>query len=665
MRPLLTPAALALALLGAAPALAAERHWTFIGGCGSADWFGKTNGVNAEGQTSCWAASSGGASGASLPTLGDEVFIRHAHPTQDLVNTFSSFNGSARTGQARRLEITGTAGRFATLAVSADTLDIARDLLLGNRGLGALTQSGGTVSPGLLQLGAGDTAAVGRYTLSGGLLHVTGFNDALGRPIPGFALVGQGGHGELLQTGGALRAAAMLVAEPFLPAGSPASSFYEATAGTAEFQELNVGRESAPAGFTAGAGRVRVAGSAQLSMNYLRLSSLGTLQLDGGTLAVQLMDLDPSRFFFSDGVLAFRGNAEFKGFDGADLPLRFGSGLGGGQPLVRLAPGAQLSLAVVELGGFGRGALELGAGAVLRSGEASAGAGQFLGSGEGRASLVGPGTRWLNSGRFQIGGQGTGLLELRDGAHLDAGENLRVRPGGVLSLTAASWSADETVVEGRLEVLQGGAVSGQGKLTLRAGSVMDVDAGLTLDGPVGVEGGAQLNNLNVLRFNGAVTLHAGALMGGDGSKVFAGSLALGDGPATVLDGPGATWLAASNVYLAEIGSPLPGGFDQYRSTGLLRLGGTLKLLPWQGFTGQAGAWIDLFDAPLAGQFDAIDTSAFALATDLQWDFSRLHSEGMVGFSVSAVPEPAGALLMLAGGACLLGLKRRFRRALRR
>jgi hypothetical protein len=129
-----------------------------------------------------------------------------------------------------------------------------------------------------------------------------------------------------------------------------------------------------------------------------------------------------------------------------------------------------------------------------------------------------------------------------------------------------------------------------------------------------------------------------------------------------------------NYYLAEIGGITActlacgtddalknSSFDKYTVDGSLLLGGTLKLVSWNGFVAQAGQHFDLLDwGTVSGRFDLIDTSGFKLAAGATLDFSQLYTQGEVSVvgGVTAVPEPATWALWLAGLAVPLLMSRR-------
>jgi hypothetical protein len=158
-------------------------------------------------------------------------------------------------------------------------------------------------------------------------------------------------------------------------------------------------------------------------------------------------------------------------------------------------------------------------------------------------------------------------------------------------------------------------------------------------------------------FFGAVAQRSGALLTGTGQKYFEGGLSVGNSPGLGEDA-GSVSFGLGNVYLAEIGGTVLGtGYDHYRVAGTLALGGTLQLVSFAGFTGQAGQQFDLFDwGALQGQFNSIDSSGLTLAAGTTLDVSRLYTDGVI--SVTAVPEPGSWALMVAGLAGLAGLSRR-------
>lgn len=88
-------------------------------------------------------------------------------------------------------------------------------------------------------------------------------------------------------------------------------------------------------------------------------------------------------------------------------------------------------------------------------------------------------------------------------------------------------------------------------------------------------------------------------------------------------------------------------FDRGEVAGEVGRGGTLKLVSWEGFVGQAGQSFDLFDwGTLSGRFDDIDSSGFALAAGTALDLSTLYDDGAI--RIAAVPEPETYALLLAG-----------------
>jgi hypothetical protein len=158
-------------------------------------------------------------------------------------------------------------------------------------------------------------------------------------------------------------------------------------------------------------------------------------------------------------------------------------------------------------------------------------------------------------------------------------------------------------------------------------------------------------------FFGAVAQRSGALLTGTGQKYFEGGLSIGNSPGLGEDA-GSVSFGLGSIYLAEIGGTVLGtGYDHYRVAGTLTLGGTLQLVSFDGFTGEAGQQFDLFDwGALQGQFSSIDSSGLQLAAGTTLDVSRLYIDGVI--SVTAVPEPGSWALMAAGLAGLAGLRRR-------
>jgi hypothetical protein len=197
---------------------------------------------------------------------------------------------------------------------------------------------------------------------------------------------------------------------------------------------------------------------------------------------------------------------------------------------------------------------------------------------------------------------------------------------------------------GRVELQAGASLRVGGPARFETRAVLAIDEG----GEASFEAGLQWSTGAVRQGGGVWRISGGGfdLFGTPAALNAVGSLALGSGARTTL----------------RLGAA---GHDALQAGGTLMLGGTLVLMPWEGFQHQAGAVFDLLDwGSLAGQFAGIDLSALPLAAGLQWDTSALYTRGEIGVSsISAVPEPSH-WAMLAAGLAVLGFvaRRRTREA---
>jgi len=154
----------------------------------------------------------------------------------------------------------------------------------------------------------------------------------------------------------------------------------------------------------------------------------------------------------------------------------------------------------------------------------------------------------------------------------------------------------------------------------------------------------------VATFFGDFHARNGGVLSGTGSKYYEAGYSVGDSPGVARD-EGYVTFGADAVVQMEIGGLGAGSGDGFHDQMVvgreLSFGGTLTLVSWAGFTGQAGQSFDLFDwGSVSGQFDRIDTSGLRLVAGTRLDTSRLYVDGSI--SVTAVPEPGTALLMLLG-----------------
>jgi len=216
--------------------------------------------------------------------------------------------------------------------------------------------------------------------------------------------------------------------------------------------------------------------------------------------------------------------------------------------------------------------------------------------------------------------------------------------------------------------------NGAGDFETAAGQIV-LSGDTTFHGTARFEAGSELRVAGgtVATFLGAVQQHTGALFTGSGSKRFEGDFSVGASPGLGVD-EGDVAFGAASTYLAEIGGNLActlacgessalqdGSFDKYIVGGQLALGGTLKLVSWNGFVAQAGQRFDLLDwGSLSGSFSQIDSSGLQLAAGTELNFSQLYTLGTV--SVTAVPEPGTLALWLSGLGLAAGASARRRAA---
>lgn len=193
----------------------------------------------------------------------------------------------------------------------------------------------------------------------------------------------------------------------------------------------------------------------------------------------------------------------------------------------------------------------------------------------------------------------------------------------------------------------------------------------TFYGKVDVQSGAELRVSagSTATFFEKVQQRTGSNFTGDGTTNFEGGLSVGASPG-LGTAQGNVSFGYENVYEAEIGGVTActlacgtddavknSSFDKYVVGGRLSLGGTLKLVSWNGFVVQAGQSFDLLDwGTMRGSFAAIDASDLKLAPGTKLDYGQLYATGEI--SVTAVPEPSTYALWLAGLSVLPWLARR-------
>ena len=270
--------------------------------------------------------------------------------------------------------------------------------------------------------------------------------------------------------------------------------------------------------------------------------------------------------------------------------------------------------------------------------------------------------------QFTASGVGTphtngGDIRAFDGGQVVFQGQLSNQAGGELQLANGTFAFD------------GGLVNEAGTLFISAGNANRLfgDIDNTPGGTITLTGASHTTFFDGLRNNGllevqsnSLAVFAGNVTGaggytGLGTKFFEGGFSPGSSPGLV-SSEGDTIFGADAVVTMEIAGLVPGeSYDQLRIGGTLNLGGTLRISLLDDFNPRAGDSFDLFDArEFSGAFAVLSFADARLGAGLRWNTAALHSLGEL--SVSAVPLPAAAWLMLTALATLGAGHCRARRA---
>lgn len=375
----------------------------------------------------------------------------------------------------------------------------------------------------------------------------------------------------------------------------------------------------------------------------LNLGDLGVTRLAGGVLEVGGVTRAAGGVFdWTGGALRYTGNA------------RLGEGLLDG--IQTLDGGRTLSVA---------GTLSIGPGQLLLTdGAQSLEAGMIALSG---GRITGPvglqGLRGFGSVHGKVTGGAGATIQAVDG-NLSLG-NLGSATGFAFDgLLEVGQRMVALLSAGRAQLGHTTSLADGGQLATVHGANLAAGQRLLFTGQASVLGdfvnnGQVLGTSGTLRFLNDVS-GAGSFAG---QVVFEAGYRPGNSPATVRFDGGDVHFGSASVLTMEIFGAMPGTqYDQLLDIGTLDFQGRLSLVFGEGFVPLAGSSFQLLGfQTLTGSLapERIDVAGFERG---RLDLTHLGQDGRI--SVTAVPEPASALMLSAGLALLGACARRRRTAAR-
>lgn len=216
---------------------------------------------------------------------------------------------------------------------------------------------------------------------------------------------------------------------------------------------------------------------------------------------------------------------------------------------------------------------------------------------------------------------------LTDGSGDYAGTGSLEKTGaGTMTLAGTNtYTGTTTVTAGTLALGATGSIETSSQINLAAATTLDVSA---------VSGGWTLGAAQTLTGTGTVL----------GNVSILGDLRSGNSAGT-LSVTGDLGLGLGSDWFVEIGGTNPIDIDKLLVSGVLSAGGNINLSLINGFTPTSGQVFDIADfASLTDNGYTFDFSSANLSPGLSWDTSSFGTDG----TVSVVPEPSGALLVILG-----------------
>ena len=410
--------------------------------------------------------------------------------------------------------------------------------------------------------------------------------------------------------------------------------------------------------FTGASGWLDVLNGANVSntTGYLGFHSgaSGTVTVSGGSNWTSIGSRVLYVGYYGAGALSITDGGDVSGWRGC---LGY-DGSGSGEVTVSGTGSTWTNTSYLYVGNSGTGTLSITNGGAVSNTTGYLG---YYMSGSGEVTVSGIGSTWTNSEYLRVGEMGAGVLSITDGGAVSSAN-------GYLGLNNSS-SGEVTVSGDGSNWTNSGDLCvgyyGTGVLTIRDGASVDTEGNLSIgaysagNGTVNLEGGSLTVGTITSGYGTAVFNFTGGFLSVEtfqfqGNLVNNGGTIAPGSSAGLMTVDGDLIINAGAMEIELAGSTVRGtDYDAIDVTGTLTLAGTLDVVLIDDFDPGLDDTFDILDwGSLTGKFDTVNLPG--LSGGLDWDDSNLYGDG----TITVVPEPASAVLLLSGGVLAMLRRRR-------